>query len=287
MADLPRNYRAFPKTWRKSSDAVIFLPTYNESGNVEKMAQRIRAQGLRADLVFLDDASPDGTGAILDTLAKGDLNLLIIHRPGKLGIGGAHLDGIRWAYDQGYKTLITMDSDFTHPPEQIRLLLKASESASVVVGSRHLEGSSIEDWGLFRRFLTRLGHILTVTFLKMPYDATGAFRVYRLDQIPREFFGLVTTNGYAFFFLSLYLLHRNSFSIVEIPIILKSRHEGKSKMSLKEIWRGLRVLFLTYRDSMIRPRKFLFHPQLQKPESVAPSPVLAFGACSEHSVDSP
>src|SRR6266542_1373614 len=98
---------------------LIFIPTYNERNNVEEMAKQILALGLDADLMFMDDNSPDGTGEILDRLARTHQRVLVRHRPEKLGIGSAHLDGVRWAYDHGYDSLITMDCDFTHSPADV------------------------------------------------------------------------------------------------------------------------------------------------------------------------
>ena len=111
------------------NELLIFIPTYNERENVELMLSQILALRMPADILFVDDNSPDGTGLLLDSMATNNSNVFVIHRSGKLGIGSAHAYGINWAYDQGYRLLITMDCDFTHSPEYIRDLLVKADAA--------------------------------------------------------------------------------------------------------------------------------------------------------------
>jgi dolichol-phosphate mannosyltransferase len=235
---------------------LIFIPTYNECGNVENICTQILSLGLGADILFLDDNSPDGTGEILDRLASRHPGVFVIHRPGKLGIGGAHLDGISWAYAHGYRRLITMDCDFTHSPADIVKMLGAASGYDVAVGSRFLEKDSLPGWHPFRRLLTRGGHFLTRHLLKIPFDASGAFRVYDLTRIPREIFLLDIPRGYAFFFESLFILSRNGCSINQVPIILPSRTVGASKMTLREMFRGVSRLLVVSILSVIHPSRF-------------------------------
>lgn len=218
---------------------LIFIPTYNESQNVRVIYERIKALGLDTDILFLDDASPDGTGQIIDELVKADNRVSVIHRSGKLGIGSAHQDGIRWAYERGYATLITMDCDFSHSPEYIHDFIRLSGQGDIVVGSRYMEQGSLDEWNLYRKFLTHVGHFLTDVLLRMPYDATGAFRLYDLKKIPQGVFDLVESSGYSFFFESLYILFLNNFSIKEFPIKLPTRTYGNSKMTLRGALRSL------------------------------------------------
>jgi len=255
-----------------ASRTLIFIPTYNERENVESMAAQILAQGLDADLLFLDDRSPDGTGEVLDSLAARDPRVRVIHRAGKLGVGSAHLHGIRWAYDHGYETLITMDCDFTHSPQDLGRMLEAACEHDVTVGSRYLRAGSLPGWNLLRRFLTRFGHFLTRHLLKFDYDATGAFRIYRLSRIPRDVFGLVTSMGYAFFFESLFLLHRNGCSIGEVPIILPARTYGHSKMSFWEPYRSLKQVCALFLASTLHPAQFRLTEPLERidPDLVDP-----------------
>ncbi len=236
---------------------LVFIPTYNEADNVRTIYGQLKALGLEMDILFLDDNSPDGTGKILDELAADDPRVSVIHRSGKLGIGSAHQDGIRRAYERGYKTLITMDCDFSHTPEYIHDFLKLSDQADIVVGSRYMEEGSLNDWNLYRKFLTHVGHFLTDSLLRMPYDATGAFRLYNLHQIPHGVFNLVQSSGYSFFFESLYILFLNNFSVKEFAIKLPTRTYGHSKMTLQGAMRSflhlLRICLRTWtrRDSFI------------------------------------
>ncbi len=174
---------------------LIFVPTYNERDNAPAMARQLAGLGLDADLLFVDDGSPDGTGELLDALVPEVPRLHVIHRAGKLGIGTAHQAGIAWAYDRGYATLVTLDCDFTHSPSDVPRLIAAAADADLAVGSRHLRAGSLPGWSLWRRGLTRLGHRLTRSVLGLAHDATGAFRCYRLDRIPRQIFALVPAGG--------------------------------------------------------------------------------------------
>ena len=245
----------------KSHDTLIFIATYNEVGNVESMCGRILVLSLNADLLFLDDNSPDGTGEILDRLALKHSNISVIHRPRKLGLGDAHLEGIAWAYEHKYETLVTMDCDFLYSPDDISVLLECPAGADVTVASRFIKDGSLEDWTLGCAVLSRAGHFLTRRLLAMPWDATGAFRVYRLSRIPREVFGLVRARGYAFFFESLFILNENKFHIAEVPVVLARRRHGKSKMSLREALRSaLRVVSLCLTARFHRERLRLTIP---------------------------
>jgi dolichol-phosphate mannosyltransferase len=221
---------------------LVMIPTYNESENVEVIASGVLASATDADLLFVDDGSPDGTGAILDRLARACPRLQVLHRAGKLGIGSAHKAGIRWAYEHGYTRLVTMDSDLSHSPSDIPRLLAASNDADVVVGSRFAEANSLEGWAWTRKLLTHLGHRLTTIFLQLPQDCTNAFRVYRLDRIPADFFETVQSTSYSFFLESLHRLNISGFCISQVAIKLPPRTYGHSKMRLKDIAYSVRVI---------------------------------------------
>jgi len=237
---------------------LIFIPTYNEVENAPKMVERLSASGLGAAFLFLDDNSPDGTGPLLEQLAAANSRLHVIHRSGRLGVGSAHLAGIDWAYEHGYDLVVTMDCDFTHSPEDIARMLTAADAGThVVVASRYMQPDSLPGWNLMRRLLTNIGHLLTRTFLGMPYDATGAFRVYDLRRVPRAAFRLVRAKGYAFFFESLFILHCNRLTITEVPIRLPARTYGHSKMSFREALRSARQVIALGVASVTNPAQFL------------------------------
>lgn len=244
---------------------LIFIPTYNEKDNVELLYRRIKALNLNTDILFLDDNSPDGTGHIQDQIAAKDSRVTVIHRSGKLGIGTAHQEGIRYAYKKRYKTLVTMDADFTHSPENILTLLEHSKNAAVVVGSRYMQKGSLEGWNPLRKTLTLVAHFLTTVLLDLKYDATGAFRLYNLELIPVELFDLVKSRGYSFFFESLHLINLNRFKINEFAIALPPRTYGTSKMSYKDALKSLNLLFSTFvKTTLYKKSLTVKKPELAK-----------------------
>jgi dolichol-phosphate mannosyltransferase len=239
-----------------TNKTLILIPTYNEKENAGKLCSDILALGLNLDILFIDDNSPDGTGKILDGLAEKHSNITLIHRRGKLGIGSAHHAGIKWAYGRGYKTLITMDCDFTHLPEYIPMIIENAGDNDVVVGSRYMQEKSLEGWNMLRKCMTNLGHFMTSTLLRMPYDATGAFRLYRLNKIPEAAFDLVGSQGYSFFFESLYVLRENGFRIKEMSVRLPSRTCGHSKMRYSDAWQSFKLLVAIYIRSLMDKNSF-------------------------------
>lgn len=244
---------------------LIMLPTYNEQENVQKMCQELSNADLHADILFIDDKSPDGTGEVLDEIEKKVSRVMVMHRSGKLGIGSAHKDGIAWAYDHGYSHLVTMDCDFTHSPLNIPDLLRYADEYDVVVGSRHMREDSLSGWKMWRKCVTKTGHVLTTSLLKMPYDATGAFRLYRLDRIPRELFGSISSNGYSFFIESLAVLNLNRFRIKEIPIALPPRTVGHSKLQGGDMLQWLVFMLGMAWNIRFHQRKYLVSPAEGRP----------------------
>lgn len=214
------------------------IPTYNEINNVPSLVGRlisIRHYIGNADIMFIDDNSPDGTGTQLDHYANQYDYISVIHREKKEGIGTAHLHGIALAYSMGYTHLVTMDADFTHPPEFIPRLLEQSGDYDVVIGGRHARKESLEGWTWWRKLLTYVDHQFTVVLLHLPYDSTSAFRVYRLDVIPHKIFEKAKNGSYAFFFEILCILNENKFKICDVPVVLPPRSAGKSKLKYMDI----------------------------------------------------
>lgn len=228
---------------------LICIPTYNELENVQLIIKEISGLNLiNTDLLFIDDNSPDGTGQKLENLKKNHDNIFIIHRSGKLGIGNAHLTGIEWAYDHHYDYLITMDCDFTHPPQYLPKFIQQQNNYHVLIGSRYLNNNSLTDWSIYRKILTKIGHLLTKYLLKIPQDATSAFRCYDLTKIPRDIWSSIASQSYSFFFESLFVLTRNGYPIKEISIHLPARTIGHSKMKIKDIIISLKlIIVLSYR----------------------------------------
>ena len=210
--------------------------------NVHRLYNRLRDLELDLDILFIDDDSPDGTGAVLDELSQKDRNLNVIHRKVKRGIGSAHKEGIAWAYAKGYKLLVTMDGDYAHSPDDIGKFIELSRNHDLVVGTRFIRHDSMEGLNFFRRFLSLTAHFMTQFCLRMPYDSTNAFRLYRLDRIPADLFDEIVSNSYSFFFESIYILHNNRIPIIEVPIALGGRLSGRSNMSLYDAMLSIRML---------------------------------------------
>jgi dolichol-phosphate mannosyltransferase len=241
---------------------LIFIPTYNESENAPRMCAEIHKLGLDADVLFVDDNSPDGTGQTLEGFKARFPRLIVQHRSGKLGIGSAHFEAIQWAYDHGYELMVTLDCDFTHSPSDIPKMIAATESADVAVGSRWVNADSLPGWNFFRRFMTMAGHFLTRCILGVPEDASGAFRTYRLDRIPRDLFRLIKSRGYSFFFESLFIIHKNAFSVAEVGIVLPARTYGNSKMTTSAALRSARFVFELFFADLRRPEQFLLERKM-------------------------
>jgi len=221
---------------------LIMVPTYNESKNVGRLLSEIAVLQVDADLLIVDDNSPDGTGQVVEDLKALYPRLSVMHRKSKDGIGSAHLAGIAYAYEHGYQRLLTMDCDFTHPTEYIPDFFKEVENADVVVANRYFKMDAISDWPLHRRLVTQVAHLMTSLVLGMKFDATGAYRCYNLQRISRQLFNQVESMGYAFFFESLYVLWKSGAEIREIGTHLPIRTDGESKMTGAEFIRSLKML---------------------------------------------
>jgi dolichol-phosphate mannosyltransferase len=222
-----------------SNNILIFVPTYNEGENIGPLLRRILALELPADILVIDDNSADSTADVVLGIVGEFPQVSLQQRAGKLGIGSAHIAALRYSKANGCKTLITLDADFSHQPEDIPRFLALAESHDVVLGSRYVRSGSLSQWRIHRRLLTHFGHFLTKMLLSLPYDASGAFRLYRIDRIPESIINRFDSRDYEFFFESLTLLHVNGFRIGEVPIDLPARTYGHSKMQLRHIMRAV------------------------------------------------
>ena len=237
------------------AEILVFTPTYNESNNIRSLIEQIFELGLPVDVLVVDDNSPDGTGDIVSGMMPSHPNLKLLKRARKEGIGSAHLSALRHAKSEAYSVFISLDADFSHKPQDIPRLLELKDTHDVVVGSRFQRESSLREWNLFRRFLTHLGHFLTKALLQLPYDASGGFRLYRLDRIPITLIDRIESRDYEFFFESLALLHMTGIKIGELPVDLPARTYGHSKMRPNHMVRGLLRLFrLAWKLAMTRHR---------------------------------
>jgi Glycosyltransferases involved in cell wall biogenesis len=244
---------------------LVVVPTFNERNNVEFITEKLLGLNRPVDILFVDDKSPDGTGILLDAFAEKNPALRVLHRNAKEGIGSAHLAGLSWARQNGYQTVVTMDCDMTHSPEDVPRFLEAVQSADVVIGSRYLRKDSLRGWNWRRKLLTHTAHILTRVFLAIPYDATGAFRAFRLDRLPANVFSVVRSKSYPFFFESLLVLQLNGAKIIQIPIDLPPRTYGSSKMRSTEPFRGVWHLIKVAVGRIVCREAFLVSDRLIEP----------------------
>lgn len=210
---------------------LVLIPTYNERDNIERVVARLHACVPDADVLVLDDASPDGTGDIADALAAADSRVHVLHRPAKTGLGAAYVAGFRWGLDHGYDALVEMDADGSHAPEQLPDLLARAGDADVVLGSRWVPGGAVVDWPKRRELLSRAGNAYTRVLLGLPVrDATGGYRVYRREVLETIPVGDVASQGYCFQVDVLWRAWRAGFTVAEVPITFVERVSGVSKM---------------------------------------------------------
>ena len=238
-------------------DLLVMIATYNEAKNIKLMLDRLAALPLEFDILVVDDNSPDGTGQIVAEIISHKSGIYLISRSNKLGVGSAHLEGIRYAYKHCYQKLLTLDCDFSHDPGLIPEIYEASHNFDVVTTNRFIEADGLETWAIHRRLLTNVSRFLIYIFLRLPYDSTGAFRIYNLEKIQPELFEKTRSRSYSFFWESMYLLWRNGFSVFEKPIKLPARTYGSSKMLFKDISGSLFFLLLFFIQSFFGKERFL------------------------------
>ena len=228
------------------NNVIIIVPTLNEKKNVEILFNQLVATNIVFDLLFIDDNSEDGTQEVIKDLAKKKQNINYIFRPKKMGVGSAHKDGFIWAYKKHYKTIITMDADGTHDSEYLKPLIEGLENYDIVITNRFLEKNLLINWPLFRIFLTRTRHILISLFLSMSYDASGAFRCINCEKVTLSDLILAKNNSYAYFWESIFILHKKKYRINQIPICLPYRIIGSSKMTVKDVFVSICYLMIVF-----------------------------------------
>ena len=212
---------------------LLIVPTYNEVDNVARVAAEFLAPVAGSELLFVDDASPDGTGELIDRICAEDPRVHVLHRAGKLGLGTAYLDGFRWALARDYPLIVEMDADFSHDPRYLPEIVAAAEAgADVVVGSRYIGGGGTRNWGVGRRLISRAGGRYARTVLGVDVcDMTAGFVCYRREALERIDLAAIKSNGYSFQIEMKYRAHRAGLRIVEVPIVFEDRRVGQSKMS--------------------------------------------------------
>jgi len=219
---------------------LIAVATYNEIENLPRLVDEIIRAVPHADLLVIDDNSPDGTGAWCDEKRAADPRIHCLHRTGKLGLGTAIVAGMKYAIEHGYELFVNLDADFSHDPFAIPKLLAAMDTsdrppADVAIGSRYIAGGRIEGWPLRRHVMSRVVNRYSRLLLRLPVkDCSGSFRCYRVARLAELDLDGITSRGYSFFEEILWRLARRGCRMVEVPITFVERKRGRSKINFRE-----------------------------------------------------
>ena len=233
--------------WRR---VLVVIPTYDEAENIERISQEILSSINDILILFVDDHSPDGTGEIADRLAGESPSISVIHRPKKMGLGPAYVDGFRYATEKNYEYVVSMDCDLSHDPKDIpRLVGAARNGVDLVIGSRYIKGGKIIGWALHRYLLSRLANFYTSVLLGFVVrDWTSGFKCYRRETLKSVTTTGAVAKGYAFQIESVYRAIKAGFRVQEVPILFRERKRGESKLGGSNIGEAfLRVLTLRFR----------------------------------------
>jgi len=223
----------------------IIIPTLNEKNNVSILVKKIQKLKKKVTILFVDDASSDGTKEEIKNLNKKYKYIKFLFRDKRMGIGSAHKAGIMWAYSKKFDICITMDADGTHDPIKIKEVLNIFKNKKyhIISTSRFLLSSSLEDWSLTRKLITYIRFFLVKFVLNTKLDSSGGFRCYDLKNIKKNHFKLAKNNNYFFLIESLFYFEKLKYKIFELPIVLKFRFNGKSKMRIRDVFLSLLGLF--------------------------------------------
>jgi dolichol-phosphate mannosyltransferase len=246
---------------------LIIIPTYNELENLPPLLKEIFSYAPTSDILIVDDNSPDGTGALADTMSAENPRIHVLHRTGKLGLGTAYIAGFHYAIIHDYDAAFEMDADFSHDPRYLPDFLEKIEHADLVIGSRYIPGGSTPNWSFTRRMISGCGNLFARVVLRMPiHDCTAGFRCYRRTVLERIGLDTIQSQGYGFQVEMGYRVQKYGFTIVETPIVFMDRRVGKSKMSRKIVLEAF-----TY---VLRAR-FSKLPQPTQPSQLPTTPAIA------------
>ena len=215
--------------------SLIIIPTYNETGNIERLIRAIFSLGMDYHILVIDDDSPDGTGRVVEQLSENyPGKLYLIKRPGKLGLGTAYIKGFEWAIEKGYDYVFEMDADFSHDPSYLGSMYEScsKDGADLAIGSRYVSGVNVVNWPLGRILMSYFAsaYVRLVTGMKIR-DTTAGFKCYRIKVLTSINLNSITFKGYAFQIEMKFAAWKLGFRIVEVPIIFTERKHGNSKMS--------------------------------------------------------
>ena len=225
---------------------LIFTATYNEVKNIEELIAGIKNNCKYADILIIDDNSPDGTGILLKKIEQEDNSLKVIIRDGKLGLDTAHKFAYEYALSNNYHYLITMDADLSHNPEEIPTFLENVYDNDFVLGSRYMVGGK-NKLNLFRFLLSFFGNKLIKYLLSLKCtEFTSSYRAFNLKKMKDFHMEKINSKGYSFFMETIYQINKQGFKIIEVPIIFEVRLQGESKIPKVEVFRTLLNIFRLY-----------------------------------------
>jgi dolichol-phosphate mannosyltransferase len=219
-------------------ESLVVIPTYNERDNIERVVGELLSLPLDLHVLVVDDKSPDGTGTFVEEWTRRDPRVHVLHRPGKLGLGGAYSTGFKWALaNTDARYLFEMDADFSHDPQAVPCFLDRIADADLVVGSRYVKGVTVVNWPLSRLILSITANVYTRIVTGMPlHDATAGFKCFRRRVIEALPLDQIKSDGYSFQIEMHFHVWKRGFRIVEMPIIFTDRLVGQSKMSRRIVW---------------------------------------------------
>lgn len=222
---------------------LIALATYNERDNLAELLRQVRHHAPRADVLVIDDNSPDGTGRLADELAASWPWLRVLHRPGKLGLGSALLTGMAEALARGYDLYVTLDADGSHDPRYLPDLLAGMAEHDVMIGSRYVPGGGVVNWPASRQWMSWGVNVLCRVLMRLPAkDCSGGYRCYRVALLRRAGLEQMQSRGYSFQEELLYRCCRAGARVGEAPIVFENRRAGASKLNPREVVRSMGVL---------------------------------------------
>jgi dolichol-phosphate mannosyltransferase len=211
---------------------VVVVPTYDEADNIVRLLDSVRSVAPSADVLVVDDNSPDGTARLVAARAELDGRVHLLERPGKAGLGAAYRAGFAWALEHGYDRIAQMDADLSHPPDRLPALFSALDDADVAVGSRYVEGGGVRNWSWKRRLLSWAGNRYVRMVLGTGVqDNTAGFKAFRREALDEIAVLTSESNGYSFQIENTWRARTAGLRVVEVPITFTDRTEGESKMS--------------------------------------------------------
>lgn len=227
-----------------TAPVLVVVPTYDEAATIEQVLDTVLAQPLDLEVLVVDDASPDGTGRLVEARRATDPRVHVLHRAAKQGLGSAYRAGLRWGVERGHEVLVEMDADLSHDPGALPALVAATANADVVLGSRYVPGGAVANWPRHRLLLSRGGNLWVRLVTGMPLrDATSGLRAFRAPVLEAIGVDGLRSEGYAFQVETALQAWRGGFAVQELPITFTERRHGASKISraivLEASWRVL------------------------------------------------